>query len=106
MALHTDLPIYRSGVRLLALAIQIQQQMPRGVKRIKNEAEWIRHSGGVLVRVHRSGLQPVASHVSETELAGIQADHELLNDGSLSTLFDQVDRLLDTLRPSGAPSHL
>lgn len=33
MALHTDLPIYRSGVRLLALAIQIQQQMPRGVKR-------------------------------------------------------------------------
>ena len=74
--------------------------------RFKNEAEWIRHSGGVLVRVHRSGLQPVASHVSETELAGIQADHELLNDGSLSTLFDQVDRLLDTLRPSGAPSHL
>lgn len=74
--------------------------------RFQNEAEWIRHSGGVLVRVHRSGLQPVASHVSETELAGIQADHELLNDGSLSTLFDQVDRLLDTLRPSGAPSHL
>ena len=31
--LHTDLPIYRTGVQLLALAIQVQQQMPRGVKR-------------------------------------------------------------------------
>jgi hypothetical protein len=33
MALHTDLPIYRTGVKLLALAIKVQQQMPRGVKR-------------------------------------------------------------------------
>jgi hypothetical protein len=33
MALHTDLPIYRTGVRLLSLAIKAQEQMPRGVKR-------------------------------------------------------------------------
>ena len=33
MALHTELPIYRTGVQLLALAIQAQEQMPRGVKR-------------------------------------------------------------------------
>lgn len=33
MALHTDLPIYRSGVQLLELAVKAQQQMPRGVKR-------------------------------------------------------------------------
>jgi hypothetical protein len=33
MALHTDLPIHRTGVRLLALAIKAQEQMPRGVKR-------------------------------------------------------------------------
>ncbi len=33
MALHTDLPIYRTGVQLLALAVKVQQQMPRGVKR-------------------------------------------------------------------------
>jgi hypothetical protein len=31
--LHTDLPIHRTGVKLLGLAIQAQQQMPRGVKR-------------------------------------------------------------------------
>ena len=34
MALHTDLPIHRSGVQLLALAVKAQEQMPRGVKRI------------------------------------------------------------------------
>ena len=33
MALHTDLPIHRTGVQLLALALKAQQQMPRGVKR-------------------------------------------------------------------------
>lgn len=33
MALHTDLPIYRTGVQLLSLAVKAQEQMPRGVKR-------------------------------------------------------------------------
>jgi hypothetical protein len=33
MAIHTDLPIYRTGAQLLALAVQAQEQMPRGVKR-------------------------------------------------------------------------
>jgi len=33
MAIHTDLPIYRTGVQLLQLAVQVQEQMPRGVKR-------------------------------------------------------------------------
>jgi len=34
MALHTELPIHRTGVRLLALAFKVQEQMPRSVKRI------------------------------------------------------------------------
>ena len=33
MALHTSLPIYATGGKLLALAIRIQIQMPRAVKR-------------------------------------------------------------------------
>lgn len=37
MALHTDLPIYRVGVRLLDLAIKAQVQMPRTVKRALGE---------------------------------------------------------------------
>lgn len=34
MAIHDQLPIYRTGVQLLALAVKVQEQMPRGVKRI------------------------------------------------------------------------
>ena len=37
MALHTDLPIYRSGVQLLTLAVKVQEQMPRSMKRILGE---------------------------------------------------------------------
>ena len=33
MAIHTDLPIYKTGVQLLTLAVKVQEQMPRGVKR-------------------------------------------------------------------------
>ena len=37
MALHTDLPIYRTGCALLALAIKVQEQMPRSMKRSLGE---------------------------------------------------------------------
>ena len=37
MALHSDLPIYRTGVKLLSLAVRVQEQMPRSVKRILGE---------------------------------------------------------------------
>lgn len=37
MALHDNLPIYRSGVRLLDLAVKAQVQMPRTVKRALGE---------------------------------------------------------------------
>lgn len=37
MALHTDLPIYRTGQDLLSLAFKVQEQMPRQVKRSLGE---------------------------------------------------------------------
>ena len=37
MALHTQLPIYRTGLQLLTLAHRVQEQMPRGVKRTVGE---------------------------------------------------------------------
>ena len=33
MAIHDDLPIYRTGVQLMTLAVKAQEQMPRGIKR-------------------------------------------------------------------------
>lgn len=37
MAIHTELPIYRTGVRLLTLAVKVQEQMPRSMKRALGE---------------------------------------------------------------------
>lgn len=37
MALHDQLPIHRTGVKLLALAVRVQEQMPRSIKRILGE---------------------------------------------------------------------
>lgn len=37
MALHTELPIYRTGVKLLTLAVKVHEQMPRNMKRILGE---------------------------------------------------------------------
>jgi hypothetical protein len=37
MAIHDQLPIHRTGVRLLALAVRVQEQLPRSVKRLLGE---------------------------------------------------------------------
>ncbi len=34
MAIHDQLPIHRTGVQLLTLAVRAQEQMPRGMKHI------------------------------------------------------------------------
>lgn len=48
-----------------------------------------------LVRVHRpgGGPQPARAHASETELANVDADHDLLNTGSLEDLVSAVLRM-------------
>ncbi len=37
MALHHELPIYRTGAGLLSLALKVQEQMPRSMKRSLGE---------------------------------------------------------------------
>lgn len=37
MTLHTELPIYKKGVDLLSLAVEVQRQMPRDFKRSMGE---------------------------------------------------------------------
>ena len=54
MALHTELPIYRTGVRLLSLAVKVQEQMPRSIKRILGDKIIRGHA-------HPSGHQQVRS---------------------------------------------
>ena len=62
--------------------------------RFANEAEMIRHNGGIIVRVDRGedGLtEGLASHASETELESIDADLTIMNNGPFDQLFASVD---------------
>lgn len=65
--------------------------------RYRNEADMLRAQGGVLVRVHREGLQPVREHSSESEGRMIPADVTVFNTGSTTALYAQLDRLVDQL---------
>jgi hypothetical protein len=59
--------------------------------RFANEAAMIRDLGGVLIRVERPGVGPVNEHVSE--VMPFEADHTLLNDGSIEQLHDTIRQL-------------
>jgi hypothetical protein len=66
--------------------------------RFANEAAMIRDLGGVLVRVERPGVGPVNEHVSE--VMPFEADHTLLNDGSIEQLHDTIRRLATVDEPT------
>lgn len=66
--------------------------------RFANEAAWLLERGGVLVRITRPGVAPVAAHTSEDHTDRLPAHHELRNDGSPAALYDQVDSLIHELR--------
>jgi hypothetical protein len=59
--------------------------------RFANEAAMIRELGGVLIRVERPGVGPVNEHVSE--VMPFEADHTLLNDGTIEQLHDTIRQL-------------
>lgn len=66
--------------------------------RFPNEAEYIRHKGGVLVRVERPGLHPVDTHESETALDEWEFDCVVANDGTLDELRERASHLLGAAR--------
>lgn len=66
--------------------------------RYPNEADFITARGGVVVRVLTHQAGPVRPHTSESHHAHLPVATELLNYGSRATLYDQIDRMVDTLR--------
>jgi energy-coupling factor transporter ATP-binding protein EcfA2 len=60
--------------------------------RFENEADAVHEAGGKILRVVRPGAATVgiAGHKSETEMDGITADFEILNDGTLVDLREKV----------------
>lgn len=72
--------------------------------RFFNEAQLVRELGGTLVRVQRADLPALShglsQHASERDQAVISVDHTLHNAGSIATLEQQVDSLVQRLHAS------
>lgn len=85
-----------AGARLDAPGMQGESVVISDV-RFPNEAAWVRARGGVIVRVVRDGLPSVRQHESEAHADTIEPDRELINNGSIWTLCEQIDRLMHAL---------
>jgi len=81
------------------LARRVQTYIARGISlvvtdvRMQNEADYIRANGGQVWRVTRPGWVPRCDqdHPPEPAVAGIEADVELVNNGTFEELYEQVD---------------
>lgn len=62
--------------------------------RFENEAAMIRERGGIIVRLVRHAARPVNSHVSEAGFKLQMNDREILNNGTLFQLYDQLDAII------------
>lgn len=62
--------------------------------RFHNEAQWILERGGQLIHLIRPDAKPVAAHSSEQAEWTSFARHEVVNNGSLDSLFQLVDHIL------------
>ena len=63
--------------------------------RFPNEADAIREAGGLLLRVVRPGVAPVAAHASETALDGYEVDADVWNDGTVADLHATILDIVD-----------
>lgn len=69
--------------------------------RFENEAQWVRHNLGVLIRIHSKEITPpLDTHVSENEMEQIEVDLVLYNNKSegKETFYNQIDNLLQILQ--------
>lgn len=93
--------VFGEGVWVNALAALVQQ-LPDAAKvvisdvRFPNEAEFVALLGGELWRVQRTLDQAEDLHESERHIAGLPADKELRNHGTLDQLAELVDVALQT----------
>lgn len=61
--------------------------------RFQNEADYIRDRQGIIVRIVRPGLV-AGSHESELKQSEIQADYEVVNDGTIGDLHSKLIAML------------
>jgi hypothetical protein len=66
--------------------------------RFLNEANAITEAGGTIIRIRRSGTEPINSHRSETELDTYNAEYTVGNSQSLDDLHVKVNVLMSSLK--------
>lgn len=66
--------------------------------RFENEVAWIRAQGGQVWHLHRPTAIPVESHVSEMGVVFRQGDGVLVNDGTMSLLYQRIDIRMRMIR--------
>jgi hypothetical protein len=62
--------------------------------RFENEAKWIKAEGGILLKVHRPGVEPVAQHASEQADLTEWVDYTILNDAPPSHMISNARELI------------
>lgn len=62
--------------------------------RFRNEAEFIRSKGGLVVRIERPGVGPVNDHSSDNGLLGYHFDTTIVNDGRLNDLRESILKVI------------
>ena len=62
--------------------------------RFPNEAQAIKDSGGIVIRIDRPGYTAVNAHPSETALDNWKFDHKIMNGSDLTSLLFSVGNLL------------
>jgi hypothetical protein len=66
--------------------------------RFKNEADWIKSKGGILIKISRPSIQAIDTHPSEIELNDYTGwDTEILNDGSKEQLLQKARGIINGL---------
>lgn len=65
--------------------------------RYMNEAEFVKDSGGILLRVSRPSLASNDMHESETELRKIQCDYTIMNSGGIIEYRSAIAAFIPTL---------
>lgn len=63
--------------------------------RFENEAKWIRDHGGFIIHVDRQDAPPARTHSSEDGIAVAEGDYIIDNNGTIDTLYRQIDELME-----------
>ena len=91
---HPQLWLMLAEQHLQALA-SFHDELPGVVLsdvRFDNEADWVRHKGGVIFHISRPGFHGANGHASECGVRHRPGDYVIDNNGTLAELFAQVDR--------------